>query len=135
MIFCALPAPIEKLSRLSFHLNITAYYYHRLNYLLLIFLCIYFVVYVWKQEGATLMHYAVQTASIETIELLLLYNVDINLQDNVWLIVPIFSIFTLVIFCGAFWEHIFILSVSGWLDTITSCCSNSETKFSEASAA
>ncbi|KAK7406876.1 hypothetical protein VNO78_08511 [Psophocarpus tetragonolobus] len=34
------------------------------------------------KEGATLMHYAVQTASTETIELLLLYNVDINLQDK-----------------------------------------------------
>lgn len=32
------------------------------------------------------MHYAVQTASIPAIKLLLLYNVDINLQDNVWLI-------------------------------------------------
>ncbi|KAH1094959.1 hypothetical protein GLYMA_14G168800v4 [Glycine max] len=28
------------------------------------------------------MHYAVQTASTETIELLLLYIVEINLQDN-----------------------------------------------------
>jgi len=33
------------------------------------------------------MHYAVQTASTETIELLLLYIVEINLQDNVWLLV------------------------------------------------
>lgn len=40
----------------------------------------------WKQEGATLMHYAVQTASSQTIKILLLYNVDINLQDNVRLI-------------------------------------------------
>ncbi|XP_027360845.1 ankyrin repeat domain-containing protein, chloroplastic-like [Abrus precatorius] len=37
---------------------------------------------VLDKEGATVMHYAVQTASAETIELLLLYNVDINLQDN-----------------------------------------------------
>lgn len=29
------------------------------------------------------MHYAVQTASAPAIKLLLLYNVDINLQDNV----------------------------------------------------
>ncbi|KAJ6989593.1 ankyrin repeat domain-containing protein [Populus alba x Populus x berolinensis] len=33
-------------------------------------------------EGATLMHYAVQTASAPAIKVLLLYNVDINLQDN-----------------------------------------------------
>ncbi|KAK7307456.1 hypothetical protein VNO77_40536 [Canavalia gladiata] len=38
--------------------------------------------FVQDKEGATLMHYAVQTASTETIELLLLYNVDINLQDK-----------------------------------------------------
>ncbi|XP_020217170.1 ankyrin repeat domain-containing protein, chloroplastic [Cajanus cajan] len=38
--------------------------------------------FVQDKEGATLMHYAVQTASTETIELLLLNNVDINLQDN-----------------------------------------------------
>ena len=41
------------------------------------------------QEGATLMHYAVQTASSHAIKILLLYNVDINLQDNVCLILPI----------------------------------------------
>ncbi|CAJ1930562.1 unnamed protein product [Sphenostylis stenocarpa] len=38
--------------------------------------------FVQDKEGATLMHYAVQTASTETIELLLFYNVDINLQDK-----------------------------------------------------
>ncbi|RDX95576.1 Ankyrin repeat domain-containing protein, chloroplastic, partial [Mucuna pruriens] len=38
--------------------------------------------FVQDKEGATLMHHAVQIASTETIELLLLYNVDINLQDN-----------------------------------------------------
>ncbi|KAK6924539.1 Ankyrin repeat, partial [Dillenia turbinata] len=36
-------------------------------------------------DGATLMHYAVRTASTQTIKILLLYNVDINLQDNVGL--------------------------------------------------
>lgn len=35
------------------------------------------------QEGATLMHFAVRTASSQMIKILLLYNVDINLQDNV----------------------------------------------------
>ncbi|KAL2348657.1 hypothetical protein Fmac_002657 [Flemingia macrophylla] len=38
--------------------------------------------FVQDKEGASLMHYAVQTASTETIELLLLYNVDINIPDN-----------------------------------------------------
>ncbi|KOM28117.1 hypothetical protein LR48_Vigan499s006100 [Vigna angularis] len=38
--------------------------------------------FVQDKEGATLMHYAVQTGSTETIELLLFYNVDINLQDK-----------------------------------------------------
>ncbi|XP_027915000.1 ankyrin repeat domain-containing protein, chloroplastic-like [Vigna unguiculata] len=38
--------------------------------------------FVKDKEGATLMHYAVQTGSTETIELLLFYNVDINLQDK-----------------------------------------------------
>lgn len=34
------------------------------------------------------MHYAVNAALTPTIKLLLLYNVDINLQDNVWLTFP-----------------------------------------------
>ncbi|XP_048502518.1 ankyrin repeat domain-containing protein, chloroplastic isoform X2 [Beta vulgaris subsp. vulgaris] len=34
------------------------------------------------QNGATLMHYAVRTASSQTIKTLLLHNIDINLQDN-----------------------------------------------------
>ncbi|RVX16448.1 Ankyrin repeat domain-containing protein, chloroplastic [Vitis vinifera] len=38
--------------------------------------------FVRDKEGATLMHYAVQTASSHAIKILLLYNVDINLQDN-----------------------------------------------------
>jgi hypothetical protein len=42
----------------------------------LLFMC-------WKQDGATLMHYAVQTASARAIKALLFYNVDINLRDNV----------------------------------------------------
>lgn len=29
------------------------------------------------------MHYAVQTASSQAIKILLLYNIDVNLQDNV----------------------------------------------------
>jgi len=61
----------------------------------MVILCIYLIVYVWEQEGATLMHYAVQTGSTETIELLLFYNVDINLQDKVWSIVLVLSIPTL----------------------------------------
>ncbi|EFH41347.1 AKRP/EMB2036, partial [Arabidopsis lyrata subsp. lyrata] len=36
--------------------------------------------FVLDDEGATLMHYAVQTASAPTIKLLLLYNADINAQ-------------------------------------------------------
>lgn len=35
------------------------------------------------QDGATLMHYAVQTASSQTMKILLLYSVDINLADDV----------------------------------------------------
>jgi hypothetical protein len=35
------------------------------------------------QDGATLMHYAVQTACIQTVKTLLLYNVDVNLSDDV----------------------------------------------------
>ncbi|KAE8715908.1 Ankyrin repeat domain-containing protein [Hibiscus syriacus] len=38
--------------------------------------------FVRYYDGATLMHYAVYAASTPTIKLLLLYNVDINLQDN-----------------------------------------------------
>ncbi|KAK7309388.1 hypothetical protein RJT34_06074 [Clitoria ternatea] len=38
--------------------------------------------FVQDKDGATLMHYAVQTASTETIKVLLRYNLDINLQDN-----------------------------------------------------
>lgn len=33
------------------------------------------------------MHYAVRTASSQAIKILLLYNVDINLQDNVRIII------------------------------------------------
>lgn len=42
------------------------------------------------QDGATLLHYAVQTASSPAIKILLLYNVDINLQDNVWFMIICF---------------------------------------------
>ncbi|MCH85462.1 ankyrin repeat domain-containing protein chloroplastic-like, partial [Trifolium medium] len=38
--------------------------------------------HVQDNDGATLMHYAVQTASVPTIKVLMLYNVDINLPDN-----------------------------------------------------
>ncbi|KAK3014996.1 hypothetical protein RJ639_007249 [Escallonia herrerae] len=41
-----------------------------------------FSVYLPALGGATLMHYAVRTASSQMIKILLLYNVDINLQDN-----------------------------------------------------
>ncbi|XP_038982757.1 ankyrin repeat domain-containing protein, chloroplastic-like isoform X3 [Phoenix dactylifera] len=34
------------------------------------------------KDGATLIHYAVQTAASQTIKILLLYNVDINFSDN-----------------------------------------------------
>lgn len=40
-------------------------------------------VFYLLQEGATLLHYAVRTASIDTVKILLLYNVDINLADDV----------------------------------------------------
>ncbi|KAF5753082.1 hypothetical protein HS088_TW01G01001 [Tripterygium wilfordii] len=43
--------------------------------------------FVLDKDGATLMHYAVQTASSAAIKVLLLYNVDINLPDNVYLII------------------------------------------------
>jgi hypothetical protein len=52
-----------------------------------------------KQDGATLMHYAVQTACNQTIKTLLLYNVDINRPDDVcW---PLF-----------FWFFLFFLWVN-----------------------
>ncbi|AES95221.2 ankyrin repeat domain-containing protein, chloroplastic isoform X1 [Medicago truncatula] len=38
--------------------------------------------FVQDNDGATLMHYAVQTASARAIKTLLFYNVDINLRDN-----------------------------------------------------
>lgn len=44
------------------------------------------------QDGATLLHYAVQTASSPAIKILMLYNVDINLQDNVWFMIACFSL-------------------------------------------
>jgi hypothetical protein len=42
-------------------------------------LCIFYVI----QDGATLIHYAVQAACSQTIKTLLLYNVDINRPDDV----------------------------------------------------
>jgi hypothetical protein len=89
-------ARIEPCSKCLIKLFIqTAYSYYILSYLCvslifsasLLFIC-------WKQDGATLMHYAVQTASVPTIKVLLLYNVDINLPDNVWSIGPILSLCT-----------------------------------------
>ncbi|MQM22502.1 hypothetical protein Taro_055555 [Colocasia esculenta] len=41
--------------------------------------------FVCDQDGATLLHYAVVTASSPIIKILLLYDVDINLPDDVWL--------------------------------------------------
>nr|XP_019701580.1 ankyrin repeat domain-containing protein, chloroplastic [Elaeis guineensis] len=41
--------------------------------------------FVRDRDGATLIHYAVQTAASQTIKILLLYNVDINLSDYVCL--------------------------------------------------
>lgn len=92
-----------------------------LQHIVVIFLvtcCWYFYVPIllfmyWKQDGATLMHYAVQTASSQTIKILLLYNVDINLQDNVWLSVILFSFSTSRSF--VVWEHNwFTLFQDGW---------------------
>lgn len=101
------------------------------SWLSLIFLC------TWKQDGATLMHYAVQTASSQTIKILLLYNVDINLQDNVWLIIfPLQLLYisisrSFVMFC----LRTYIISpLSGWVVTITCCCSSPKNRFSEAFA-
>lgn len=50
----------------------------------------HFVFLAHLQDGATLLHYAVQTASSPAIKILLLYNVDINLQDNVWFMIICF---------------------------------------------
>ncbi|XP_068642528.1 ankyrin repeat domain-containing protein, chloroplastic-like isoform X2 [Aristolochia californica] len=41
--------------------------------------------FIRDKEGATLMHYAVRAANIQTIKILILYNVDINLPDEVGL--------------------------------------------------
>jgi hypothetical protein len=46
---------------------------------------LFFLWLVVIQDGATLMHYAVQTACSQTIKTLLLYNVDINRPDDVCL--------------------------------------------------
>ena len=38
---------------------------------------------VWTQAGATVLHYAAQTANITLIKTLLRHNADINATDNV----------------------------------------------------
>lgn len=48
---------------------------------------LFVLVFLLQQEGATLLHYAVFAASSQMIKILLLYNVDINLQDNVRLLI------------------------------------------------
>ena len=58
--------------------------------------------FMQKQDGATLMHYAVQTASSQAIKILLLYNVDINHQDNVWLTIPPFCLHAFIINFSSF---------------------------------
>ena len=63
-----------------------------------------------QQDGATLMHYAVNAASTPTIKLLLLYNVDINLQDNVWLTFPILLLYEFVFSAYVPFDKLFVLT-------------------------
>lgn len=86
------------------------------------------------------MHYAVRRASSQMIKILLLYNVDMNAQDNVYMgITQLFFIslsFTLFdpvhylsyLLCS----HLCLSLFSGWLDTITFSCSISQNRYSEA---
>lgn len=68
-----------------------------------------------KQDGATLMHYAVRTASSQAIKILLLYNVDINHQDNVWLTTPPCCLHTFIIIFHHLVEYVYIfLLQDGW---------------------
>ena len=90
------------------------------------------LMFMQKQDGATLMHYAVQTASSQAIKILLLYNVAINHQDNVWLTIPPCHLHAFLIkFWSISWVRLY-LSNSGWVDTITSCCPSPEDWCSEA---
>ena len=82
----------------------------------------------FKQDGATLLHYAVQTASSQAIKILLLYNVDINLPDDVCS-----QVLRLIL-----WSFVSksnktkIILLSGWLDSIASCCANKKDRYCEA---
>ena len=71
--------------------------------------------FMQKQDGATLMHYAVQTASSQAIKILLLYNVDINHQDNVWLTIPPFAYIHLLLIFHHLVEYVYICLIQdGW---------------------
>lgn len=81
------------------------------------------------------MHYAVRRASSQMIKILLLYNVDMNAQDNVYISITqlffislSFTLFHLVHMSSYLYFSLF----SGWLDTITFSCSISQNRYSEA---
>lgn len=39
--------------------------------------------FILHQDGATPLHYAVQVGAMQTVKLLIKYNVDVNIADNV----------------------------------------------------
>lgn len=74
------------------------------------------------------MHYAVWAASSPMIKILLLYNVDINLQDEVCTKLSSHLIYSLLM-------HYLLrnaFSFAVWLDTTSPCCSVPENRYSEA---
>ena len=73
---------------------------------------LFFLWLVVIQDGATLMHYAVQTACSQTIKTLLLYNVDINHPDDVCLSAGISLLYFL--FCWLDLTHSSITLQYGW---------------------
>lgn len=86
------------------------------------------------------MHYAVRTSSSYMIKILLLYNVDINLQDKVCFNSSLSSSFMLFIhwqrkcyFIHTHLQSLFFPFLTGWLDAITSSCSIPPNRYSEAS--
>lgn len=82
------------------------------------------------QSGATLMHYAVRVASSQIIKTLLLHNVDINLQDNVWAVIPAcHDLFVMSWNVNRKCPYIYCV---GWMDSIASCSSSAKNRCCEA---
>lgn len=73
------------------------------------------------------MHYAVLAASSPAIKVLLLYNVDINLSDDVcWQVLCTSSFFSPPLFLNISYGSALVWFSTGWMDTVTSCRPNSK---------